>query len=288
MAGSKEIKRRIQSVRNTKQITSAMKMVSASKLRRVQNEVGKADIYQKKLSNILAAVAEHAGEMALDPLLVERPLKNSLYVVFASNKGLAGGYNSHLLKFALEAIKKDVQNGIHPSVIAVGKKAEDFFKRQGIAVLDAFLGVNDVPTSQDADAISRSLRSFYIKEETDAVYLIYQKFFTVMHQEPTLAKLLPVEKLPEAEDGQRPDYIFEPNAEAILEKLLPLYVDAQIHRALTDAKAGEHGARMTAMTAATDNATELIADLELSYNRARQAAITAEITEIVAGVNALS
>lgn len=290
MASSKEIKRRIQSVSSTQQITSAMKMVSASKLRRVEDEVGKGEDFRQKLASVLRAAADAPDDALKDPLLEVRPLKRIGFVVFSSNKGLAGGYNNHLLNYAYKTLKEREKEGIEVGVIAVGRKALDFFKRRNVSVVASYLEVSDTPTNADSTVVANEILSFFRDGTFDAIDLFYQKFNTVMSQEPISVRLLPVSDPDLIDEGAafRDDYIFEPDAATILRALLPLYLHTQVHTALTDAKAGEHGARMTAMTAATDNATDLIAELELSYNRARQAAITNEITEIVAGVNALS
>lgn len=292
MAKTREIKRRMQSVTNTRQITSAMKMVSASKLRRAQTFVGAGKPYRNKLKNVLAQVAASVAGGASDPLLDVRPVEREGFVVFASNKGLAGGYNNLLLNEALRAVEAAQAEGHDVGVIAVGRKAHDFFKKRGIDVDESYLDVADIPNLSDSSKIAKAVRTGYIENHYDKVSMVYQEFRTAMSQKPVVVPILPIvaesvaDDLSDSETHQM-DYIFEPNAEEILSQLLPLYLSNQIHAALTDAKAGEHGARMTAMTAATDNATELLNVLEVSYNRARQTAITNEITEIVAGADAL-
>lgn len=294
MAGSKEIKRRMQSVANTQQITSAMKMVSASKLRKVQGMVGSSGPYQAKLQQILAGVRGSLTDTSENPFLVERPIKRTGIVIFTSNKGLAGGYNNHIIEKAVELAKEKQAQGIEVGIIAVGRKAKEHFERHGFQVDQSFLDVADVPSVRDANRISRAIRSAYMSEEYDEIYLAYQHFRTVMSQVPTTVRVLPVEAdkigqedSPEEESKYANDYAFEPDSNSIMTQLLDLYFAVYVQTALIEAKAGEHGARMTAMTAATDNAADLLSRLELSYNRARQAAITSEITEIVAGVNAL-
>lgn len=292
MAKSREIKRRMQSITNTRQITSAMKMVSASKLRRAQALVGSSRPYRDKLKKVLANVADSLGANANDPLLEVRPISKEGFVVFAANKGLAGGYNQTVLNTALRAIQEAQLNGHEVGVIAVGRKAADFFKKREIPVDEAYLDVADIPILSDSMAIAKAVQTAYITHQYDAVTMVYQEFRSAMSQKPIVVPILPIitdQVTADAEHGEdyHVDYIFEPNAEEILSELLPLYLSNQLHAALSDAKAGEHGARMTAMTAATDNATELLNALEVSYNRARQAAITNEITEIVAGADAL-
>ena len=294
MAGSKEIKRRIESVQNTRQITSAMKMVSASKLRKVQAKLGSGDIYRNKLSRLLANLSENVDDITDIPLLEIREVTSIALVVITANRGLCGGYNHHLLKQALEFYEEKKALGVDLGIIAVGKKAEEFFLRRGIRVDKAFLDFSDIGEQEDALTLSEMLKEAYLEKRYDEIYLAYQAFGSVISQTPTLLRLLPAsceqtEKVEEDEEKTTylPNYIFEPEPQEILSKLLARYFQVMIESALIEARAGEHGARMTAMSAATDNATELLQTLKLSYNRARQAAITSEITEIVAGVNAL-
>ena len=292
MANAKEIKGRMQSIANTKQITSAMKMVSASKLRRAQKQVGAGRPYQEKLRQVLAQVAASASGELSDPLLEVRPIKHEAFLVIASNKGLAGGFNAHVLREAHRAIKEAQAAGHDVSVIAVGRKVNDYFTKHGITVDTAYLNTADIPNPNDSEYIAKDIRSAYEEEKYDKVSIVYPAFRSVMSQVPTVVPLLPIvaDSLTNQDSDSQfaADFIFEPSASAILGQLLPMYLANQVHGCMADAKTGEHGARMTAMTAATDNATELLSKLEISYNRARQAAITNEITEIVAGANALS
>jgi len=286
----------MQSITNTKQITNAMKMVSASKLRRAQKQIGAGRPYQEKLRQVLAQVsASMSGEIS-DPLLEVRPVKHEAFLVIASNKGLAGGFNHHVTKEAHRVIKEAQAAGHEVSVIAVGRKVNEYFTKHGVPVDVAYLDTHDIPDPYDSEVIAKEIRSAYETGKYDKVSIVYPLFRSVMSQVPTVVPLLPIagETLGQDEDKDKDaskysvDYIFEPDAASILSQLLPMYLSNQIHGCMADAKTGEHGARMTAMTAATDNATELLSKLEISYNRARQAAITNEITEIVAGANALS
>ena len=286
----------MQSITNTKQITNAMKMVSASKLRRAQKQIGAGRPYQEKLRQVLAQVsASMSGEIS-DPLLEVRPVKHEAFLVIASNKGLAGGFNHHVTKEAHRVIKEAQAAGHEVSVIAVGRKVNEYFTKHGVPVDVAYLDTHDIPDPYDSEVIAKEIRSAYETGKYDKVSIVYPLFRSVMSQVSTVVPLLPIagETLGQDEDKDKDaskysvDYIFEPDAASILSQLLPMYLSNQIHGCMADAKTGEHGARMTAMTAATDNATELLSKLEISYNRARQAAITNEITEIVAGANALS
>ena len=295
MANAKEIKRRMQSIANTKQITNAMKMVSASKLRRAQKQIGAGRPYQEKLRQVLAQVSASVSGEVTDPLLEVRPVSHEAFLVIASNKGLAGGFNAHVMKEAHSAIQKAQAAGHSVSVLAVGRKANEYFTKHGIPVDKAYLNTNDIPDPADSEIIAKDIRSAYETGKYDKVSIVYPAFRSVMSQKPTLVPLLPIvsevidsgHSESEKESGYAVDYLFEPDASSILSQLLPMYLSNQIHGCMADAKTGEHGARMTAMTSATDNATELLSKLEISYNRARQAAITNEITEIVAGANAL-
>lgn len=287
MANGKEIKRRIRSVQNTEKITKAMKLVSASKLRRAQGSVVSARPYKNKLQKVLSRLVASMGSAVTDPLLEIREVKRVGFVIFASNKGLAGGYNANIMKKALAEVQGAKARGVEVGIVAIGKKTRDFFQKRGYVIDEEFLTVNDIPSAVDADAITKMIKSAYITGKYDEVHIVYAEFRSAMSQEPTAVKILPVET-PESASGEGMEYIFEPSPAEVLSQILPLYLANQVFSALTEAKAGEHGARMTAMTAATDNANALVARLNLDYNRARQAAITNEITEIVAGVNALS
>lgn len=283
----------MQSIANTKQITNAMKMVSASKLRRAQKQIGAGRPYQEKLRQVLAQVSDSVSGELSDPLLEVRPVQHEAFLVIASNKGLAGGFNAHVMKEAHRAVREAQAAGHEVSIIAVGRKAQEYFTKQGIPVDVAYLDTNDIPDPYDSEIIAKEIRSAYETGKYDKVSIVYPLFRSVMSQVPTVVPLLPIESDTLAQDENAEeskytvDYIFEPDAASILSQLLPMYLSNQIHGCMADAKTGEHGARMTAMTAATDNATELLSQLEISYNRARQAAITNEIIEIVAGANAL-
>lgn len=290
MAKQREIKRRMNSVTNTRQITSAMKMVSASKLRRAQSMVGQGTAFRDQLRNILAQVAASASDV-YDPLLEVRPVQREGIVVFTSDKGLAGGYNNNVLHKAMEVVRQAEAQGHTIGIVAIGKKATEFFNKRGYTVDESFIGIKDIPDTSSSNIIADTVKTSYINKTYDKVTLVYSLFHSAMSQEPVAVPALPIAtesmKQDQDQDALMVDYIFEPDATTILQSLLPLYLSNLFFSAMTDAKAGEHGARMTAMTAATDNATELLQTLEITYNRARQTAITNEITEIVAGADAL-
>ena len=242
MASGKEIKRRIRSVQNTGKITKAMKLVSASKLRRAQGSVVSARPYKDKLKEVLSRLVASAGASATDPLLEVREVKRVGFVVFASNKGLAGGYNANIMKEALMQVENTVANGYEVGIVAVGKKARDFFQKRGYTIDEEFLNVNDIPSAVDADAITKMIKTAYVTGKYDEVHIVYAEFRSAMSQIPKAVKVLPIET-PESEAGDGLDYIFEPSPDVVLSQILPLYLANQVFSALTEAKAGEHGAR---------------------------------------------
>lgn len=305
MATPREIHRHIKSVKNIQQITKAMKMVAAARLRRAQEKAASSRPFSEKVKELLAtAVSDKATMRNLDynehPLLQERPIKRSAYIVVSSDKGLAGAYNSNLLKHALVELM-DQDDYV---LITVGRKAKDFFSRRGFDIEESFFGFSDKPTYDDADEIAYLAKKLFTSGVVDEVILIYTQFKSALSFTPLSKKLLPVVPPPigEATDNMEPfddeegkladeeevgDVIFEPSASETLKYLVPYYVKTITYAALMQAAASELGARMTAMSSATDNANDLLKSLELSYNKARQAGITREINEIVGGAEAL-
>ncbi|MDA8234924.1 MAG: ATP synthase F1 subunit gamma [Clostridia bacterium] len=280
MPGMRDITRRIKSVKNIQQITKAMKMMSAAQLRKAQERVIAARPLAQEPSEVLSRLVGVASDLS-HPLLAKREPKNIGYVVITADRGFCGGYNANILRKSAGEIKQ-LEN---VSLITVGRKSRDFFRRSGKNIVAEFTGLGEDIQFGVAKKIAQKVMDYYIAEEFDEVYLVYTEFVSALTQNPTTIKLLPVE--PPAEEGASVDYIYEPSAESILSVLLPKYVETTVFRALLESKASELGARMTAMGSATDNAKELIAKLTLSYNRARQAAITREISEIVGGAAAL-
>lgn len=280
MPSMRDIKRRIKSVKSTQQITKAMKMVAAAKLRRAQERVIQARPFAKELSETLGRLVAVAKDAA-HPLLEVREPKSIGYVVITADRGLAGGYNANLIRKANTEIKELGE----VSLVTVGRKSRDFFRRIGRPIKSEFVGLGEDIDFSTAKEIANTVMNLYISGEFDEVYLVYTEFVTALTQKPTTVKLLPVQT-PE-QSGPQLDYIYEPSPEAVLNVLLPKYVETTLFRALLESKASEHGARMTAMGSATENAKEMIDKLTLSFNRARQAAITREISEIVGGAAAL-
>lgn len=282
MAGMKEIKKRIKSFKNTQQITKAMKMVAASKLRQVQPYVAEARPYAEKLQEVLGRAA--AKSDYTHPLLEQRAVKKIGYVVVTGDRGLCGGFNSNIMRLTEHKIKA---SSVESLLLTVGKKGGEYFRFRKYNIVEAYTDIGDKPTYSQGKELAGRIMKLYEEGTFDEVYISYTKFKSAITQEPIVQKLLPVEP-PTDMEGIKADYIYEPSAGSVLKTLLPRYVETLVFRALLESKTSELGARMTAMSSATDNANEMIAKLTLSFNRARQAAITSEISEIVAGANALN
>jgi F-type H+-transporting ATPase subunit gamma len=289
LASMRDIRRRIKSVSNTQKITKAMKMVSASKYRKNQNNLVAVRPYIRNIEEIMYDLFE-SGIRYDNPLMEKRSsIKNVLYIVAAGDRGLCGGYNINLLRRAAEIIDSRPAD-INYGLITLGIKATEYFKSRDYNIVREFADIGDCPTISHSRALSRDVMKQFLDGEYDEVYMVYNKFNSVLSQTPTLYQVLPVKKENigvEKELDYINDFIFEPDETAIMDVLFPMYIFALMYRAILEAKTGEHGARMTSMDSATDNATELIDKLTLSLNRARQAAITTEITEIVGGAAAL-
>ena len=279
MAGvsTKEIKNRIRSMESTKQITKAMEMVAASKLRRAQTQVQSSRPYFEILLSTISDIVDSTQDLS-STYLTARTVKRSAYVVIAGDRGLAGGYNNNVLKLAYEHMEgKDVV------VLPMGKKAVDFFKARQIPLLvENYREAEDLGVS-DCFTAAKQLCKAYQNRELDEIYVVYTNFVSVLSQTPEVLKLLPLEhKVPEGKKI-KPDVLYEPDSVEVLDRIVPEYIGGALYGALCESRAAEQAARRTAMDSATQNADEMIADLSLKFNRARQAAITQEITEIVAG-----
>ncbi|PCK19704.1 F0F1 ATP synthase subunit gamma [Bacillus pumilus] len=287
MASLRDIKSRITSTKKSSQITKAMQMVSAAKLNRAENNAKSFVPYMEKIQEVVAAIA--AGTSAKHPMLLSRPVKKTGYLIITSDRGLAGPFNSSILRAAYQTIQSRHQSVDEYTVIVIGKIGRDFFKKRGIPVISEVTGLGDEVAFADIKELASSTVQMFSDEAFDELYMFYNHFVSAISQEVTEKKLLPLTDLSGAATPNKrsASYEFEPSEEEILEVLLPQYAESLIFGALLDSKASEHAARMTAMKSATDNAKELIDNLTLSYNRARQAAITQEITEIVGGAAAL-
>ncbi|WP_077619905.1 F0F1 ATP synthase subunit gamma [Bacillus sinesaloumensis] len=284
MASLRDIKTRITSTKKTSQITKAMQMVSASKFSRAEANAKSFVPYMEKIQEVVSNIAMGSSDVS-HPMLLSRPVKKTAYIVITSDRGLAGAYNSNVIRGAYQAMQKRHKSNDEFTVIAIGRVGRDFFVKRGISVSLEIAGLSDQPTFAEIKDIANSTVSMFADGTYDELYMWYNHFVSAIQHDVTEKKLLPLTEL--AENKKQTSYEFEPSQEAILEVLLPQYAESLIYGALLDGKASEHAARMTAMKNATDNAKELIDSLTLSYNRARQAAITQEITEIVGGAAAL-
>jgi len=285
----RDIKRRIRAVNNTRQITKAMKMVSAAKLRKAQTRMLEMRPYADKMGAVLTNLARGA-ESGLHPLLVARPRKIVEVVVITSDRGLCGAFNSNILKAAARHITHVRQEGFEVSISAIGKKAVDYFKRRNIALRGTWTGLSGRIAYSNAQEVASDIIDHYVSESIDEVVLLYNEFKSVVSHQVNVARLLPLADAGEPEGrGDEPsrDFLYEPSQEEIFTVLLPKNVEIQIFRALLESQAAEEAARMTAMENATKNANEMIDRLTLQYNKARQAAITKELMDIVGGVEAL-
>ena len=282
MANMRAIRSRIKSVQNTQQITKTMKMVAAANLRRTQTGMSAmrtfAEQTQQLMDTLLAGGAQYPN-----PLLERREdVQNVCYVLFVGNRGLCGMYNHANVRFLQQLCREEKRPC---SVVVYGRWGRDVIAQSGLNVIETFQEVSDTPTMNDALQLADYLKSMYLSGRADEIHLVYQHFKSVLSQNPTDLQLLPA--APAAQGESMHDYIFEPDEATILENVLQLYVNNTVLSVLLEAKTGEHAARMTAMSTATDSTRELIAALQLHLNRARQAAITTEISEIVGGANAL-
>lgn len=287
MATLKDINRRISAVKSTKQITKAMKMVAASKLKRAQTRMTEMRPYADKMSAVLSSLAGSSEE--LHPLLVQRPRQTVEVVVMTSDRGLCSAFNTNILKAAEKLIAGKKADNINVNISVVGKKARDYFRRRDIELRNAWIDLSGKLVYSDVQTIARELIGKYTEEEIDEVYVVYNKFMTVVNQEVTVSKIMPMEPPAEIEESDESSmsFIYEPSQQEILNQLLPKNVEVQIFRALLESQASEEAARMTAMENATKAADDMIDSLTLKYNKARQATITAELMDIVGGVEAL-
>jgi F-type H+-transporting ATPase subunit gamma len=290
MASTREIRRRIQAVKNVAQITRAVQMVASSKMRRAQERVLAARPYSEELTKLLSRLSKQAEGQEDLPLMRSREVKSAAIIVITPDRGLAGALSSNINRRAVQlAIELRREHGadLAISFIAVGRKGRDFLTRTRQRLLAEFTRLGDQPQQADVRAIARTVTDAYLGEEVDLVYLVYPKFVSTVLQTPTVNQLLPVRPPDEErESGPAPQYIFEPDATTILGELLTRYLETLIYQPLLETVASFYSAQMVAMRNATDNATELQADLTLTYNKARQAAITNQILEIVAGSGA--
>jgi len=286
MATLRDIRRRIRSVQSTQKITRAMKLVAAAKLRRAQERIVEARPYALKMAELLSSLVTRAGDEA-HPLLARRTTGRKRLVIITADKGLCGAFNSNILRASLAFLREAGQTDI--TLVVVGKKARDFYRRRHWEVKSEMLGFFDRLAYSHAQELAAQLIQSYLAQETDEVHLLYNEFRSVAVQRVKREILLPIAAEAADADGGAAtgDYIYEPSPEGILDALLPRHVTTQVYRALMESVAGEHGARMTAMESATTNAKEMIDVLTIQYNKARQERITKELLDIVGGAEAL-
>jgi F-type H+-transporting ATPase subunit gamma len=283
MPNLKVIRKRITSVKSTQQVTKAMKMVSAAKLRRAQEAAIAARPYAEKLGGLVRNVAARVGAEA-HPLLAPRPDEHKLHLLLVtSDRGLCGGYNSNLIRMMEAFLNRQGRDRVRITVI--GRKGFDYYKRRPVEIAEKHVNLFAGPNHALADSIGRGLARAFAAREVDGVYLLYNQFRSAISQVPTVERLLPLSAGADAEGAA--EYLYEPDAASLLERLLRQYVTVLIHRAFLEAVAGEHGARMTAMDSASKNASDMIGRLTFQMNRARQATITTELMEVVGGAEAL-
>ncbi len=288
MASLRDLRRRIKATKNMQQITKAMKAVSAAKMRKAQESVTAARPYSKRIKGVLGRVAVASGDVK-HPLLAVREPKKAAFVILTADRGLCGGFNSNVIRRATQEINTAK---VELDLVTIGRKGRDFFRRRGFKIVKEYVGLGEDIKYATARDIASYVIEKYSAEEYDEVYLIYSQFVNVLVQKPVMVKILPAE--PPAEEGpgaegeaKKAPYIFEPSAEAVLTELLPKYIENAIYQGLLETKAGFYSAQMTAMENATKNASDMIDRLTLTMNRARQAQITKEISEIVGGAAAL-
>ncbi|MDO9665890.1 F0F1 ATP synthase subunit gamma [Glaesserella parasuis] len=288
MAGAKEIRTKIASVRNTQKITKAMEMVAASKMRKTQERMSASRPYSDAIRKVISHIAKGSIDYK-HPFLTEREVKKVGFLVVSTDRGLCGGLNINLFKTVLNELKTRKDKGIDARLGLVGNKAVSFFQAIGLDVKAQVTGLGDTPAMEDLVGIVNGMIEAYRNGEVDEVYIVYNRFVNTMSQKPTMQKLLPLPELEndDLENKGSWDYIYEPNPKVLLDSLLVRYLESQVYQAIVDNLASEQAARMVAMKAATDNAGNLINELQLVYNKARQASITNELNEIVAGAAAI-
>lgn len=285
MASMRDIKRRIKSVNSTQQITKAMNLVASSKLQKARSRLEDTRPFFRETQKVISDIVN--GSKGINhPFIEEREVNSTAVIVITGDRGLCGGYNVNISKEAFAKVKESKKS----SVIAIGGKGKEYFKRRNIDILEAFIGISEAPKYADAQKIGKLALELFTERKVDEVYLAYTEFKSIISHEPKLIKLLPVD-ISEFKTEKKHDSLsltlYEPSEEAVLEYVIPKYVNTVIFGSMVESAVCELGARMTAMDSATDNAEEVIEDLTLLFNRARQGAITQEITEIVSGANAL-
>ena len=286
MAGAKEIRTKIKSVQNTQKITKAMEMVAASKMRKAQDRMAAARPYANKMRNVIGHLANAHPEYK-HPYLIDREVKRVGYIVVSSDRGLCGGLNINLFKAVVNSMKDWSDKGVDIDVCTIGKKAVSFFSRVSANIVSELSAIGDAPRAHNLIGSVKVMLDAYDEGKIDRVYLVFNDFVNTMTQEAHIEQVLPLEQKADEELQYHWDYIYEPNAKDVLDALLMRYVESLVYQGVVENIACEMSARMIAMKSASDNAGDIISDLQLVYNKARQAAITQEISEIVSGAAAV-
>ena len=289
MAGAKEIKTKIASVQSTQKITKAMEMVATSKMRKTQDRMSASRPYSETIRNVISHVSK-ASVGYKHPFLIQREVKKVGILVVSTDRGMCGGLNINLFKTVMTEIKQWIDKGVNVELGLIGSKGISFFRSLGLPVRAQLSGLGDNPTMEDLIGVAKGMFGSYKDEEVDAIYIAYNKFVNTMAQKPVYQQLIPLPALKTDNLEQRQstwDYLYEPEPKVLLDSLLTRYLESQVYQSVVDNLASEQAARMVAMKAATDNAGNLINDLRLVYNKARQASITNELNEIVAGAAAI-
>lgn len=291
MSGAlKEVRNRIKSVQSTQQITKAMKMVSAAKLRRAQDAITQMRPYAQKLQEMLSNIVSSSDGNVSMELAAERTVEKVMLIVVTSDRGLCGGYNSNLIKLARQITREKYPLQLSKGniqILPIGKKGYEYFTKNGYQVVDQYWDIFGGLSFEKVQAAAKYAMNAFANKEVDAIEVVYSEFKNAATQRFSAEQFLPVKKVADNGNKKKADFIFEPNQEVLITELMPKILNTQLYKAVLDANASEHGARMTAMDKASDNANELLKSLKISYNRARQAAITTELTEIVSGAAAL-
>ena len=282
MANVRSIRTHIKSVESTRKITKSMKMVAAAKLKRTQQAMNALRPYAAAAGEMLARVCAESS-VSDNPFLKKREAARVCYVLFVGNRGLCGVYNTALLKYLGALIEREERSC---SVLVCGRWGRDLLASSALPLTETIDTISDAPTREEAEALTEKLKSLYLSGEADEIVLVYERYYSALRQEPETLRLLPLEPPSAAREEKR--FILEPDGKALVDELTELYLFSTLYAVLLEAKTGEHSARMTAMTAATDNTEQLLEKLNLELNHARQSAITKEITEIVGGANALN
>ncbi|MDO5054242.1 F0F1 ATP synthase subunit gamma [Pasteurella oralis] len=289
MAGAKEIRTKIASVKSTQKITKAMEMVAASKMRKTQERMSASRPYSVAIRNVISHVSK-ASIGYKHPFLIEREIKKVGILIVSTDRGLCGGLNVNLFKTAMTEIKKWKEQNVGVELGLIGSKGISFFQSIGMKVRGQLSGMGDTPSVEELLGVANGMFNAYKEGEVDAIYIVYNKFVNTMSQKPILQQLVPLPELEDdklAEKQQAWEYLYEPDAKVLLDSLLIRYLESQVYQTVVENLASEQAARMVAMKAATDNAGNLINELQLVYNKARQASITNELNEIVAGAAAI-